>query len=639
MSSQEEYLDQLLKGMSMTGDDMEAPVAEPDSKPNKVFVDNELSIEDVSPREPEETDMSEDLSSIMEELLKKESEPEDDSYFMSPEEIEATLSQYRDSAAEPAFAQEELTQQDIFTLLEQDGEAESQEIQELLQKDENNEVISEDLLSLLGNIPQEPMTLEDLDVMALDAAPEISEKQQKAAQKNAIRDQRNALKREKREQKRQERMARRDGKSYQKKTGKNKLSGKEKRDASSGEEEFMFQAATVESNDLFGLLEPDSMEQIQTLDESLFAEVSQESIPVMAVEEEQVDDQMAADALFQELTTDQSMMDLFSMAEDDVLVAGNVEGRAANTYNVVNQEKGPRKSIFSRFWDFLTEEDEEETDSRGNEDVSMSNENQTILKEMDAESKKKKKKKGEEPKEEGKEEEKESKKPKKEKKPKKQKPPKLLEPPGKKLSAKKVLGVAALGISACVIILVIAGVLVEYSSKREARAAYYAQDYQTCYQNLFGKDLNESEQVMFHRSEMILKIRLWIREYEILAGEGAELEALDSLIQSVHEYPALFDYSNQWNAGSDVEAVYKELVSILNGKYHLTEEQAQAIANIKSDVEYTRAVTAIVEGYSYEQWKERNAAGHTKPQQDAPAQKLPEEEELGKDIHFIDNIG
>ena len=66
-------------------------------------------------------------------------------------------------------------------------------------------------------------------------------------------------------------------------------------------------------------------------------------------------------------------------------------------------------------------------------------------------------------------------------------------------------------------IIVINNVIGDYSAKKTARTAYHNEDFQTCYQNLYGKTLSESEQVMYYKSESILRMRVWIREYEIFA--------------------------------------------------------------------------------------------------------------------------
>ena len=314
------------------------------------------------------------------------------------------------------------------------------------------------------------------------------------------------------------------------------------------------------------------------------------------------------------------------------------------------EKQTPKKGFFSRILDLLTEEDEEEEGE--NEEIKLSDENKEILKEMDQEKGKKKagksgkKKKNASGKETGSEGEAEAsskgKKAKKEKKPKKEKPQKepqveVYEEPKKKLSAKRIALIAMTCLSFGLAVIIIAAVSGEFMSKKEGREAYYAGDYQTCYQTLFGKELNESEKVMFCKSESILRIRLWLREYKLFADEGAEVEALDSLLQSVHDYPALQVYSAQWNASDEVAAGYAEIVRILSEKYHLTEEQAKEIYDIPEDAEYTRAVTAIAQGTAFDEWKNpENQEEMPEPVQEPLLDELPEEMEL-PDETFVDN--
>ena len=219
------------------------------------------------------------------------------------------------------------------------------------------------------------------------------------------------------------------------------------------------------------------------------------------------------------------------------------------------------------------------------------------------------------------------------------------------------------GASAGVLLIVFAYASVNYSGKQAAREAYYSGDYQACYENLYGKELNETEQIMFGTSESMLKMRLWLREYEMFVAAGSEIEALDSLIQTVQDYPKLYEYAQKWNAGSQVQSGYEDILSILSTKYGLSESQALEIANARSDLEYTRMVVDVVEGRI---WEGQDApgdiggnAGTDSPadtggsagtagpagpgentEADAPAQpledQLPEEEGLGQGS-FIQN--
>ena len=137
---------------------------------------------------------------------------------------------------------------------------------------------------------------------------------------------------------------------------------------------------------------------------------------------------------------------------------------------------------------------------------------------------------------------------------------------------------------------------------------------------------------MYSKSESILRIQLWMREYEILEEEGDRVKALDSLIQSVKDYPKLYAYASEWNAGEDVSAVYHRMLTILADEYGLTEEQAAEIAAEPDDIVYTRRVTAIAGGEGFEE----NESAPSRVPEEPLTDVLPEEEGLDGTV-FIDN--
>ncbi len=186
-------------------------------------------------------------------------------------------------------------------------------------------------------------------------------------------------------------------------------------------------------------------------------------------------------------------------------------------------------------------------------------------------------------------------------------------------------------------ILIVGNFLTEYMSKKSGREAYYAGDYQTCYQNLFGRELNETEQVMYSKSESILTIRMWLREYEVFVNEGSELEALDSLLQAVHDYPSLLDYATQWNVQDEVTSSFGEILNILSEKYQLSQEEAQAIADISDNVEYTKNVMLVLQKLGLGSWEfpdttqtvtAVNPAQNTENLPEELPDPLPEEKEI-----------
>ena len=294
------------------------------------------------------------------------------------------------------------------------------------------------------------------------------------------------------------------------------------------------------------------------------------------------------------------------------------------------EQKKEKKGFFAKLLDLFTEEDEEEEES---DQLKLSDENKQILEEMDKNGKNGKKKEKKQKKEKKPKKEKQPKKPKKEK-PKKEAAPAV---PEKKLSPKKIIPIVVVCISLGAVILIVGNFLTEYISKKSGREAYYAGDYQTCYQNLFGRELNETEQVMYSKSESILTIRMWLREYEVFVNEGSELEALDSLLQAVHDYPTLLDYATQWNVQDEVTSAFEEILNILSEKYQLSQEEAQAIADISDNVEYTKNVMLVLKKLGLGSWEfpdtaqtvtAVNPAQNTENLPEELPDPLPEEKEI-----------
>ena len=86
-------------------------------------------------------------------------------------------------------------------------------------------------------------------------------------------------------------------------------------------------------------------------------------------------------------------------------------------------------------------------------------------------------------------------------------------------------------------------------------------------------------------------------------------------------------------------AGYATILNYLSANFGLTESQAQQIADEKKDIDYTRIVTAIANGKSFEEWNAPETPVDETPEEvpeSVMEDVLPEEEELGTDT-FIDN--
>lgn len=570
----------------------------------------------------------------MEDLLASLEEEPEESDTMSVEEIEQLLAA---NNLENAEDEEEVatSDEDLMSMLNESDENDLQDIYDMLNKSDNNEAVDEEMLALLqedAGIDEAARLQAELDGTEEDAEAEgevSSERQQKAMDKKRLKEEKAAAKRAAKEAKKAEKEAKRAAKKASKKQASENVESE-----AVSENAVLADAGNAE---LFGADMMDMDDLLAAAD----APAVQDEVTSTSVDEPQA-------------STDEDMMEI-----DELLnlagISGMVEADSASAIDagsdvqIVDEAEiqdllpeKEKKGLFARILDFLTEADEDDEEEKGIEDIPLSDENKNILEEMDKEEKSGKK--GKKPKkdkkakkgkkgqtnaedlgEEDEEDAPKEKKGKKAKKPKKEKPvkekPVETQPKGK-LPVKAMISVAAVCASIMAVILLLVNLGGDFAAKREAKKAYYQEDYETCYKTLYGRELNESEQVMFAKSESILRINLRMRQYEIFAEEQADVEALDVLIQTAHDYAKLYEYASKWNAGEDVAVVYNQMLGIMQDKYHLTESEALEIAAEPDDVVYTRIVTAVAAGEKYKTPKTEEV----KPvQTDKLPDMLPEE--------------
>lgn len=612
MSSQEEYLDQLLKGLE------DGDRAQVDAPGNS------------------DADFSSDESDAEE----KESYHIDDVKGMGIEDIERILEENERAAKE---GREDLENQDLVEILDHFDESGIQEIRDYIVKSDRNEAVDERIINMIETAKESSEELpKDLLEQMQEQAEEEEEQEAPSGflgklfgkkKKNGKQDKKKKNERKKAEEFEYEmielfgNMELIDGDEENKGTLdrlKDKLKAKkaarqelkeirekEKQEATSKSGEDQKKKKKKRNNSL-----EEALDEIA----SLPGEAEEEQEPQLQNPESFVeftsDDDSEGGALDlglpQELFGDADTVSVDGDAQDlDELLS--IADKDADK-GEKGKKDGKKKGLFAKLFEFLTEEDEDE--KQESSELILSDENDAILKELDKEGGKKKKKKpkkgkGKDEAAEGEDEEIPVKKEKKPKKPKKVKEPKTVavEGPEKKLSKRRVQLIFLVCIALGAAFYVLSLVTVEFSEKKKASAAFQEGNYEECYQNLIGKNLNESEQVMFGKSESILRIRLWMKEYEMLAENGQEAEALDSLMQSVHDYPTLYAFSGKWNAVSEVQAVFDQMVDILNSKYGLTEEEAKIIANEEDDLLYSKMVRAIASGGSFGDWEEPSGDG------------------------------
>ena len=642
MNSNEDYLDQLLSQMKTE----EVSLKEETTQTQEVSPKEDTTqIEEVSPKEEttrkEETMLNEESSQVDEFSLTEENLINDDTMqFVNemPEEnnlgvdsdnsddifspLDEDLSNLDGDADDigmdiDAFASQ--TEKEImdsqskedndidFDALLGDSENEDEKaIFELLEKDENQEVIEQ----------PEPDEYDNFDVMAAihDMDSEDSAKEKKSKKERVKKEKRKKVPKEKKgKEKTAKEESNKENSINKQESKRSKLRGLFRKEKTVGPTESLpieHEKSRIENpfDDIDKVFE-----EYQSIDAREAKENDISAIPNGAVDGTDITD-MLNSTVNEEPQVDGLEDDYLQALLSDV----NGEEEKTNISGAKTEEKAAKKKkkgLLERIIDALTETEEDTNQEELS--IMLSEENQEILRTLEdkdepVKGKNKKKKSKKDSKEEG--EEKKEKKEKKEKNEKKEKKPKKtpklsevdLTPP-KKLSKRRVLLIFLMCITLCLVLILLITVGIDVSVKNTAVRAYQEGDYETCYENLKGKNLTESQQVMYGKSESILRIRLWVREYEFFKEQGEEENALDILLLSVRDYPTLYQFSSQYNATDEVAQNYNKILDSLNIEYGIDEDTAKEINLISEDVIYTKIVKAIVSGQDYRIFMDNNS--------------------------------
>ncbi len=310
----------------------------------------------------------------------------------------------------------------------------------------------------------------------------------------------------------------------------------------------------------------------------------------------------------------------------------------------VNKKKKKPKGFWGRLLEELIREEEEP------EETKASDENSEILKELEAEDQARAKKKGKKEKKAKSKKDKNKKKSaasendenaeadeeggkgkKKKTKPKKKKEkPSEQEPKGKpvKILGKKAF-FALVSLCATIIaaIILLSFFLPDYADKQSARAAFYTGDYEKVYGLLYGKDLNQSDELIFERANIVLKLQRRLDSYDLNKKIKKEEEALDALLQGVQKYEEL-SKGESYGAIDELQTLYQEILEHLSADYGISEEEAAVINSYDSET-YSRKVYSVVNGTDFTDPSQENG-NETGEEESAkePKDILPEEEDI-----------
>lgn len=255
-------------------------------------------------------------------------------------------------------------------------------------------------------------------------------------------------------------------------------------------------------------------------------------------------------------------------------------------------------SFLGKLFNALTEEEEEETAVPEKNATLLSEENLSILNEIDAEEenrkgKKDKKKKKEKPPKEKKE--KKPKKPKKEKKPKGKSQKAGEADNAKKIPKKHIVRTFALSLSILAALLVLAAYLPGMRVMENGRNAYYHGDYREAFLCLYGKELSPSDQLIYDSAKTIVLLERKYESYENHRSMQMDYEALDALFQGVVKYEELLPEAERLSIVPELDDVRRLIEEVLWNEYHISWEEAVEIVDY-NPLDYTNKLYSIIDG-------------------------------------------
>lgn len=204
----------------------------------------------------------------------------------------------------------------------------------------------------------------------------------------------------------------------------------------------------------------------------------------------------------------------------------------------------------------------------------------------------------------------EDKKKEKKNKPKKEKKPKKvvisdIEPVEEKKKSKRGIGtkgiVATLLVCASILGLILVGTyfLPQQLSLTAARVAFYGGDYEEAAMRLEGKDLSDSDRIMYEKSSLLYGLEERYHQYEIYRMRGMNKEALNSLLQGVVVCNEELILAEQLGIETEWKMCKDRFVDALLQEYSLDAETVERICELKNPY-YTVAVENILTGRAYD---------------------------------------
>ena len=127
---------------------------------------------------------------------------------------------------------------------------------------------------------------------------------------------------------------------------------------------------------------------------------------------------------------------------------------------------------------------------------------------------------------------------------------------------------------------------------REVKHAYDNKDYEKAYQLLYGKELDENEDIIYQRSYMLLRMKNKMDEANSYKEDGDRIREVDALIQGVVRYDNMKERAIEYLVIDEIDIMLED-IGVRLSEYGVTIEKAREIANIEMNTLYSEEIENI----------------------------------------------
>lgn len=170
-----------------------------------------------------------------------------------------------------------------------------------------------------------------------------------------------------------------------------------------------------------------------------------------------------------------------------------------------------------------------------------------------------------------------------------------------------------------------------------ARVAFYAGDYEEVTMRMEGRRLNESDKLMYEKSNLLYGLQERYHQYEIYEKRQMPKEALNALLQGVIACKEEAILAEQFGIVTEWKVIKEQFESALLQQYGLSVQDVETISELRNPA-YTIAVENIMAGKSYDDMSSYGGTAEEEPieepeqtsEETAPELEdlLPEEEAI-----------